>query len=488
MQKLGIQKVVISLMLSFFFVVNIQGQKLVSEGNLPDIQYTFSGPSHYKTQSDIVHALAYAYSTEIKDIKAVQTYCVHYKTYRTDKGGFQTILTFKQQKPQGHLSFYSFHKPNWILPQIESLKLFMTSGDEFIYVKPFVIEDDKPEFSYTFKHQRFSSDWDISLRNIQWKNGMVEDEFNHQWDLINDYKSAFFLLEQQAKITPPQGINNELLYKLRWLALFDELEIMEFYKSLIIHDQTDPRNFSKELSIRKYVLSKEIEKLKEIRTNDNLNIEKLTQTYIQVEKDFISIAEKDFSLYSNFYLKLKRNSQADFCLSALNEILGSDKTSSKRQEFDTYYQELSMQMISSLIEEKQPNWALYQIEKFEAFSQYATDLKKSDTFHQFKSKAVYDIYLSYIEVARKAIKHNKIDMAMEYLDQASTIHKKYPQEIINDMYVDKELKNMIKRALDRYQQMLEEGDIENAERIKSGVMGLIKRYSLNENFHHLRSS
>jgi len=467
MQKLDIQKVVLSLMFSFFVVVNIQGQKLVSEGDLANIQYTFSGPSHYKTQSDIVHALAYAYSTEIKDIKAVQIYNVHYKTYRTVKGGFQTILTFKQQKPQGHLSFYSFHKPNWILPQIESLKLFMTSGD---------------------KHQRFSSDWDISLRNIQWKNAMDEDEFIQQWDLINDYESAFFLLEQQANITPPQGINNELIYKQRWLAIFDELETMEFYKSLIIKDQTDPRNFSRELSIRKYVLSKEIEKLKEVRTNDIINVEKLTQTYIQVEKDYISIAEKDFNLYSNLYLKLNRNSQGDFCLSGLNEILGSDKASGKRREFNNYYQELSMQMISTLIEEKQANWALYQIEKFEAFSQYATDLKKSDTFHQFKSKAVYDIYLSYIEVARKAIKHNKVDMAMEYLDQASMIHKKYPQEIINDMYVDKELKNMIKRALDKYQKMLEEGDIENAERIKSGVMGLIKRYSLNENFHHLRSS
>ena len=71
-------------------------------------------------------------------------------------------------------------------------------------------------------------------------------------------------------------------------------------------------------------------------------------------------------------------------------------------------------------------------------------MKKTDSFYRFKSKAVYAIYLSYVEVAQKALQHDKIQMAMSYLEQASAIQLKYPQQIINDKYVEKELQESVK--------------------------------------------
>jgi hypothetical protein len=79
-------------------------------------------------------------------------------------------------------------------------------------------------------------------------------------------------------------------------------------------------------------------------------------------------------------------------------------------------------------------------------------------------------------------------MAMSYLDQATAIQQKYPKEIINDIYVEKELQKLLKKALERYQLLRENGDIDSADQVKKGIQGMLKRYGLNGKFSALKSS
>lgn len=470
-----------SFALVFFLIISaVKGQEIVSEGDIPDLHYFFSGYTQYKLNPDLVHALSYANNTDVKDINATKTYHVSYTVKRKLDNSFETTLNFHYPKENGHLSFYKFYKPNWILPKLKSIKLVVKDDDDFIYIKTFdeIVENQK-ELSFSFNHQRFSDDWEFAIIDVEWDKPISVDDFNKRWEWMNDYQSAMFLLDEQAICMQPKGNPYALLYKKRWLTIYNELESLDFYQKFIKEEGNDPLGLERTLRIRKLILSREITSLKDDFTSVEVSIDTLAMAMMQADECFYHIAQKDIGLYTDLYLKMEDDSYESYCFSEVDWILGNDSISVESLEgFQNLYKDKSIQNISSLLEEKQANWALFQIKRLETFIEYAKHINNSNNFHQYKSKAVYDIYLSYISVARQAINMNKMDMAGVYLSKASEIQARYPSEIINDKYVDKELEALLINALERYNKMVEAGDMENAEKIKRGILGLIKKYQL----------
>jgi hypothetical protein len=249
----------------------------------------------------------------------------------------------------------------------------------------------------------------------------------------------------------------------------------------------DPENLSKNIEIRKFVLERELnDGLKLDSVNFQLTeIQQLASSYMRPDIELAEIAQKDMGLYSGFNFPF--NEPSIFCYKDLKECLLHYQLA-ERKQFEFYIQKLSMELIEKDISGKNPRQALAQIERFESFSQQSQFLQQSAIFQHFKSRAVYDIYLAYIQVARQAIDAGRIEMAMSYLDQATAIQQKYPKEIINDIYVEKELQKLVKKALERYQFLRESGDIDSADQVKKGIQGMLKRYGLNWKFSALKSS
>lgn len=489
MQKKNLFKIFLPLLV-LFHSVSLEAQEVIKEGFLPSIEYILTGPSHYKSNSELVHALAYANSIDVGDIKASRKYSVSYRVIKLAKGGFQTEITIRPKEAIGHLSFYQFNRPKIVLPELESLKLYYSNNGNLIYVKELEgVDSNTPFYVYKFCHQRFSKDWNLALENLKWEFKIGSDEFINIWDWMNDYQSAFILLEAESKLSNDINKTFSKIHKQRWLAIYVELEKMDFYTELIINSKQDPLYLEKKLSIRKFVLAREISQLEPMPILDSMKVIDLADIYFQSELDFFNIAQEDNGLYSDLYMKFSDNASHLFCLQSIDSIFNRSLNKDKyRKQFDLLYQKNSMSRMFYFVENKLPNWALYQIEKFESFFNKSEFLKSSTTYQRYKAKAVYDIYLSYIEVAKQAIEHDKVTLAMSYLDEASLIQKKYPKEIINDMYVNKELKLLIKRALDRYKQKLESGDLETAKLIKRGVLGLIKKYNVDIDISTLQSS
>ena len=467
---------IISLMLYF---PALNGQDLVAAGVLPSIEYVFTGPKKHVEFPTMVHALAYSQKKEAGKVKATKTITVHYKIIRIPNKGFETILTLHTQPPTGDLSFYHFYNPQMILPALESFNLIMKNGKEFIYLKNAQVDDSGQDtFYFKFKHQRYALNWELSINNIHWKPYIDDEEFKDLWSKMNDYQSAVFLLQEETKLETPKHPTSQLINKLRWLALYDQMEQQGFYQYLIIKQQHDPDNLKRNLEIRKYILTKEIEQLRNNngKNKSTINIEDFTKAYLKPDFDLNEISQKDMSIYSAMYFNFDPKSESTFCLSELEKIFSKSKEDRKKFEF--IYQKKSIERIDDYIAQKLPKEALYQIEKFDAFYDYAIYLKKSATFNRYKSKAVYEIYLSYIQVAKQALEKNRIDMAMRYLDQATLVQQKYPSEIINDIYVEKELRNLVKKALERYKELLDSGDHENAKQVKDGILGLMKKIGM----------
>ena len=398
-----------SLILVFFLIISaMKGQEVVKEGEIPDLEYLFSGPTHYQLNPDLVHALSYVNSIDVKDVSAAKTYHVSYQVKRMQNHSFETTLKFHHTKENGHLSFYNFNKPQWILPKLKSIKLVVKKEDDFVYVKTFDnIIDHHEDLSFTFKHQRFSDDWDFAIVDVEWEKTISASDFNKQWEWINDYQSALFLMDEQAICVSPLGDPYTLLYKQRWLAIYNELENLSFYQEFVRTEGNDPLDLERALRIRKLILSREITTLKEGFESVDVNVDTLVMALMQADKDFYEIAQKDIGLYTDLYLKMDDDSYERFCFPEVDWILRNDSVSLVSiQRFQNLYKERSIEYISFLLEEKQANWALFQIKSLEAFIKFAKYINNPNDFHQYKSKAVYDIYLSYIAVARQAIKRN----------------------------------------------------------------------------------
>ncbi|NOR87787.1 MAG: hypothetical protein GQ527_09275 [Bacteroidales bacterium] len=464
------------------FISVLKSQELIDSGVLSPLQYEFTGPKDHHNFPALVHALAYSQNKEAGKVKAVKTISVHYKVIRIPNKGFETILSLHPQEATGDLSFYDFYWPQMILPALESFKLLMKNNDEYIYVKYANVSDTSQRtFYFKFKHQRYASDWDLSIKDVQWKSYFSDDEFKVYWNSINDYQSAVFLLNEEPKLAEPENYTSRILYKLRWLAIYEQLEQQPFYQKLVIEEERDPKNLKRNLEIRKFLLSREIEQLRNssVDGQDSVRMEELAEVYLRSDFELHQVSQKDLSIYSAMYFSFDHQNKDAFCLDELDHIF-SNLEAGSRKKFEQFYQKMSIQKIDQYIEEKLPKEALYQIEKFNAFYENAVYLKKSATFNRYKSKAVYEIYLSYIQVARQALDRDRIEMAMDYLDQASLIQQKYSSEIINDIYIQKELRNLVKKALERYQQLLENGDHENAKQVKEGIMGLMKRFGMSQ--------
>jgi len=467
------------LIISLLFLFPIAyAQELVDLGFLAPIKYEINGPKDHENFPSLIHALAYSQKKEAAKVKAIKTYSVHFKVQKIPSKGFETTITLYLQPFIGDISLYNFYWPQIVLPSLKSFKIIMTNDKGYIYVKNVEINDSNQDtLLFTFKHQRYSSSWDINVKDVCWKQSKSEDEFRTIWRWMNDYQSAKFMLNEENKLTPPSNNYSKLIYKYRWIEIYNQIEDATFFKELVSKMKQDPDQLKNKIEIRKYIINREIAQL----TNNAkliFNNKSFVQAYIKPDLDLYSITQKDRSIYSPIYYSFNPRNKQAFCFSLLDSIFNNNRN--KKREFELYYQKLSMQKIDDNIANKSPQEALFQIEKFDAFYSHAEYLKKSSIFSHYKSKAVYGIYLSYIQVARQALEHNRVNMAMKYLDQASLVQRKYPSEIINDIYVEKELQNLVKQALERYKKLIDKGENESAKQVKEGIIGLMKHFGFKQ--------
>jgi hypothetical protein len=475
------------LIVLLFCEPSIMAQKIVASGSLQQIEYEFRGVNNIQDHPDLVHALAYANHKDVRNIRAIKTFAASYRVEKKDARGFETTLLLQPQKIQGDIGFYHFQFPQLLLPKLSSIKLLMKNGEDFIYVKNAIIANDGENITIKFKHQRFSEKWQILVKASQWMPMFSDDEFVEIWHWMNDYQSAIFLLKEESKLTSPsKGLAAEL-YKKRWLAIYQYIQNQDFYTRLVIARGQDPDGLAKNIEIRKFVLERELKGLQKSDSADFQlsEIHELVSCYMRPDMELAEIAQRDVGLYSGFSFSF--NKPAVFCYDELNASLAKYSLE-ERKQFELYDQKLNMELIEKDISDRTPRQALVQIERFESFSRQSQFLRQSVIFQHFKSRAVYDIYLAYIQVARQAIDAGRIEMAMSYLDQATAIQQKYPKEIINDIYVEKELQKLLKKALERYQLLRENGDIDSADQVKKGIQGMLKRYGLNGKFSALKSS
>lgn len=456
---------------------NSIAQELVSKDTFEPIEYSFTGKNNYKTKKTLTHALAYSYSKDVGEIKAKVSYPAQFKTLKIQDKGFETIVRLGPEIISGHTELLDFDFSKIVLPKLKSISLFIYKGDELIYVKNIAdFNTNGKSLYFSFKHQRYTKHWRIELKKPVWEFEYDELEFNKAWEHIANYQLATEWLKE-IKLYSSNSNTEEYITKTRYLELLTSIKNLEFYHFTKNKLKQDPRKLHRQLEICLYKFKKDIEILK--NQKEDISTDDFTQIYFAFERNILNLHNNNNPLYGDIYHAFNPDDYHYFIPQLIEEML----ICSERKTFEKLYQKYALELINELNNNKQTSEALFQINRFESFYKNSDFLYESNTFKHFKARAVYDIYLSYIQVSKQALEHDQIDMAIRYLDKASDIQKKYPSEIINNILVEKEMRNLIKKAMSRYQILLNQGKTDSAKKVKKGIIGLMKKLGLESNIY-----
>lgn len=455
----------------------LHAQNVVKSGKLPAISYEFTGPENYSEKKPLIYALAYSYSIDIGELSAKCTYQIHYQVVKLKGKGFETIISFRPVEKQGHLSLLGFDFSDQILPNLKQLKLFIEDNGEPIYVKPILLnKTDSAGFYFKFRHQRFDSQWTWHIKDIEWASPYQEELFKKNWENVANYYMANLYVNDLLKSDSTDIGMAAYLYKSRLLQLFHDFQNLDFYLQLIIGKGKDPEQLDKKLKIAQFVLERELAELNNEMADPSFTSNQWIESYVQIEKNLLTLNSKHNFLYGDLFFEFDPHQLSFFC----RELINNNAFGFSITELDHLYQKWSLTTIEELINQQKAKEALFQMERFETFYKSSPYLFETLTYKRFKAMAVYEIYLSYIQVSKKALEQNQIDLALQYLTLASEIQNLYPTEIINDLYVEKEMRQLIKKAINRYQLLLDSGNFKEAQMVKKGILGLMKRLGMEQ--------
>jgi hypothetical protein len=470
-------KIAVLILLFCFPSIYSFSQELFASGKLNDIEYVFTGKENYQDKKSLTHALAYSYFKDIGDIEAKIKYHTHYQTIKKENQGFETIIRLGPEIVSGHTELLGFDIKSQVLPKLQSLSLFIYKGDELVYVKNVAdLESRGKSLFFTFRHQRFGKDWKLELKRPIWEFQYDESYFDKAWEQIANYQIASGWLEEVKKYKTDYK-TEEYILKTRLVQLLKAMKAMEFYAFTSENLQQDPAQFQKELEICLFKFEKDIALVKP--QLEQAPLSQFIDHYFSFEVFLLNLQQHHSRLYGNIYDEIYPHQIEYFSLNLIDEFVDKNQ----RKEFELLYQKKALDFIDQLIKEQKTPQALDQISSFETFYLHSQFLSESGSFKRFKARAVYDIYLSYIQVSKQALEHDRIDMAIQYLDKASHIQKEYSAEIINNILVEKEMRHMIKRAMSRYQILLDEGKTDHAKKMKEGIQGLMKKLGIETNHY-----
>ncbi len=493
----------------YFFVLfflflqgSVFSQQWLKNGALDTISVDLKLNGNRLHQEEInkkLRSIAYSHQKPVETLGIQWQLITSYQVFRMDKGNFKSEILIKPMAPKGDLYLYDFNSSAYILPQIKSFRLRIFKKDSsLVYLKYF----NKQAIStasvgqilhFPIWHQRWSKDWFMKIDQFNYEYDYQEISFEQWFQYTNDYKATDYIVghlldNYQILQQSAQKADVFLLKSLRLANYLKKLYQSPFYK-YSIQRKVDPDNLAKKMNVFSTLLDLNIKKYSRkisVETTDNqFYIKELVRAYLSEEDNLLQMRKHYSSIYdavfdvlalSNYPSNLKYNALDYFNLISENRP--------DRKKIQTAFEKLLYQKsifnIDEQLRQKKYSEALFTINNLEGFVKNVDALKLNATFNQFKARAAYGIYHSYLDVASKAIKIKNTSFAFQYLKKASQLQKKYPQQIITDGLVKKQAHRLVSICSADYKAKIQKEDYTAAAEQRDRLYSLIQDFELED--------
>jgi hypothetical protein len=489
-----------------FYFLFIQGtvfsQQWLKNGVLDTISLDLKLNGNRPHQDEInkkLGAIAYSHQKPVETLRIQWQLIASYQVFRMDKGNFKSEILIKPMSPEGDLNLYNFNSSAYILPKIKSFRLRIFKKDSsLVYLKYF----NKPSISvasvgeivhFPIWHQRWSKDWFMKIDQFNYVYNYREISFEQWFQYTNDYKATDYIVGQmlqdyQSLQQNPQKADAFLLKSLRLAHYLKKLYQSPFYK-YSIQKKVDPDNLAKKMNVFSTLLDLNIKKysrqLSLQNTSSQIDIKDIVRAYLLEEASVLQLREQYSSIYDAVFDVLSQSDYpANLKYNALDYFNLIAKNKKDRVKIQTAFEKLLYQKsifnIDEQLRNKKFSEALFTINNLEGFVNNVDALKLNSTFNQFKARAAYGIYHSYLDVASKAIKIKNTALAFQYLKKASQLQKKYPQQIITDGLVKKQARRLVTICSANYQAEIQKEDYAAAAEQRDRLYNLIQDFELKD--------
>lgn len=492
---------VFTLVFIFGIAQNVLAQQWIENGHLDTIQVDLKlGESQDFKQNEVnrmLRSIAYTHQKPAEMLRIRWELVASYQVYRQEEGNFKSEIFIKPLAPQGDIHLYEFNSADYILPELHSFRLRIFKEDSsLVYLKyynqnPISVSSVGKIASFSIWHQRWAKGWYMKIDQFGFQNNTKAVSFEQWFQYTNDYKAANYLVDKlledyQNLQQSAQDPCPFLIKSLRQVNYLKKLYQMPFYR-LTIQAKNDPDKLERKMNILATLLDLNIEKytslFRKSVSEEEISIDHLVRVYLEEEANLMHLQQNYYSIYDDLFNQLAKTnyptnlSHKDFKFTdvvAENSIGGKSLVSS----FENRLFEKSIFNINQLIRDKNYSEALYTIDNFERFVAHADAIKLNDVYTQFKARAAYGMYHSYVEIVEKAIKIKNTKLAVQYLKKASAVQETYSKQIITNGLVEKKLRLLLAVCYADYNSMIEQNQFLEAAAKRDTIRELISDFML----------
>ncbi|RLD36112.1 MAG: hypothetical protein DRI74_09665 [Bacteroidetes bacterium] len=493
------------LVLFLSFAQNVLAQQWVENGFLEtisvDLEFKKSTDSNFtleqKDINSMLRSIAYTHQKPVESLHIIWEFIASYQVYRQEKGNFKSQIFIKPMTPQGDINLYEFNSAEYILPELQSFRLRIFKEDSSLVYLKYYHQNNISVSSvgqiahFPIWHQRWAKGWYMKIDQIDFVNSKTDISFERWFQYINDYKAADYLVD--ALLRDYQKLQRQaqdpctfLIKSLRQISYLKKLYQMPFYR-FTIRKKKDPDKLEQKMNVLSTLLDLNIKKysslFKESVLIESISVEHLVDTYLMEEENLLHLQQNYSSIYDDVFNQLAKTSYpTNLSYNDFNFFDTATENNPKGKSlvlsFENRLFEKSMFNIDKLIRDKKFTEALYTINNLERFVEHAEVLKLNNAYRQFKARAAYGMYNSYIDVIEKAIKINNSKLAAQYLKKASNVQKIYPKEIITNGLVEKKLRQLLAVCYSDYNKMIEQDRYLEAAAKRDAIRELIGDFQL----------
>ena len=494
------------LIISVFFLVFSQGllaQLCIENRSLDTIRIDMKLKKSAEFQqiaiNSALQAIAYTHQ------KPTETLCINwelitsYQVFKQENGNFISEVLIKPLPPKGDIYLYNFNSATYILPQLQSFRLSIYKEDNtLVYVKffnenPVSVSSAGKSSHFQINHQRWAEGWHIEIDQFEFQYNMSDYYFEQWFQYTNDYKAANFLVDelsknyrklQESSQEPSQFLMKSFLQD----SYLKNLYQMPFYLATV-GKKNDPDKLEKKMKILSTLIDLNIDKyiplVRESDSKETITVEPLVDVYLNEEESLLKLKQKFGSIYDDLFLQLAKTkypSNLTYKDVALFDLIETNVALRKKKKtsFENSLYKQSVSHIDQLVQNLQFSEALFSIDNLESFIGYVDAFEANVALKQFKVRAAYGIYYSYINVVEKAIDARNYKLAAQYLKKAGLVQETYSQQIITNSLADKKLRLLLDIWYDDYNQMIAQNMYIEAAAKRDTIRDLIVEFKLED--------
>ena len=485
----------------FGITQNVLAQQWVENGQLEtirvDLKLKKSQDFKQNEVNRMLRSIAYTHQKPVETLRIRWELIASYQVYRQEKGNFKSKIFIKPLAPQGDIHLYEFNSADYILPELHSFRLRIFKEDSsLVYLKyynqnPISVSSVGKIASFSIWHQRWAKGWYMKIDQFNFEYNSTDLSFEQWFQYTNDYKTANYLVEEllenyQKLQQTAQDPSLFLVKSLRQVNYLKKIYQMPFYKATILRKK-DPDQLERKMNILATLLDLNIKKystlFKETASKESVEMERLVDTYLLEEENLLHIQQKYGSIYDALFNQLVQTnypSNLSYKNIGFFDLLEANNAKSKLQTktFENRLFEKSIFNIDQLIRDENYTEALYTIDNLERFVAHADAIKLNDAYKQFKARAAYGMYHSYVEIVEKAIKIKNTKLAVQYLKKASAVQETYSKQIITNALVEKKLRLLLAICYADYNTMIEQDRYLEAAAKRDTIRELIGDFQL----------